>query len=177
MWHLAHHSSLIFSERGLETVIGDIGCITLFYTFQFTSKIKCRVKYISISSRLRWQYVRGGQCLGNKSLEGRENHALDFKCHVGLCNIALRAFQPARRRILRGLGFRVDATHQHDDVIKWRSGEFPSQRPVTRSFDVFFDLHQKINDWVNNREAGDLSRHRAHYDVIVMGHYLFMLYR
>ena len=42
----------------------------------------------------------------------------------------------------------------HDDVIKWKhfprywsfvrnspvSGEFPPQRPVTRSFDVFFDL-------------------------------------
>ena len=25
-----------------------------------------------------------------------------------------------------------------------------------------------INDWVNNREAGDLRRHRSHYDVIVM---------
>ena len=25
-----------------------------------------------------------------------------------------------------------------------------------------------INDWVNNREAGDLIRHRAHYDVIIM---------
>ena len=25
-----------------------------------------------------------------------------------------------------------------------------------------------INSWVNNREAGDLRRHRAHYDVIVM---------
>ena len=36
----------------------------------------------------------------------------------------------------------------HDDVIKWKhfprhspvTGEFPSQRPVTRSFGVFFDL-------------------------------------
>ena len=46
-------------------------------------------------------------------------------------------------------------------------GEFPTQRPVTRSFDVFFDLHLN-NDWVNNGEAGDLRRHRAHYDVIVM---------
>ena len=27
-----------------------------------------------------------------------------------------------------------------------------------------------INAWVNNREAGDLRRHRAHYDVTVMGH-------
>ena len=25
-----------------------------------------------------------------------------------------------------------------------------------------------INGWVNNREAGDLRRHRAHYDVTVM---------
>ena len=26
----------------------------------------------------------------------------------------------------------------------------------------------RINDWVNNREAGDLRRHRGHYDVNVM---------
>ena len=26
-----------------------------------------------------------------------------------------------------------------------------------------------INDWVNNREAGDLRRYRAHYDVTLMG--------
>ena len=43
-------------------------------------------------------------------------------------------------------------------------GEFPTQRPVTRSFDIFFDFAW-INGWVNNREAGDLRRHRVHYDV------------
>ena len=43
------------------------------------------------------------------------------------------------------------------------TGEFPSQRPVTRSFDVLIDL-----SWVNNRDTGDLRRHWAHYDVIVM---------
>ena len=47
------------------------------------------------------------------------------------------------------------------------TGEFPSQRAVTRSFDVFFDLPW-INSWVNQREAGDLRRHRAHYIVTVM---------
>ena len=46
-------------------------------------------------------------------------------------------------------------------------GEFPAQRPVTRSFDVFFDLHLK-NGWENNRGAGGLRRYRAYYDVIVM---------
>ena len=45
--------------------------------------------------------------------------------------------------------------------------ESPTQRPVTRSFDVFFDLCPN-NGWVNNDEAGDVGRHRAHYDVIVM---------
>ena len=47
------------------------------------------------------------------------------------------------------------------------TGEFPAQRPVARSFDVFFDL-RLINCWVNNGDPCDLRRHRAHYDVIVM---------
>ena len=51
------------------------------------------------------------------------------------------------------------------------SGEFPTQRPVTRSFDVILDLCLN-NGWVNNREAGDLRRHRTHYDVVGM-YYLF----
>ena len=34
------------------------------------------------------------------------------------------------------------------------TGEFPAQRPVTRSFDIFFDL--RLNkSWINNREAGE----------------------
>ena len=44
------------------------------------------------------------------------------------------------------------------------TGEFPSQGPETRSFAVFFDLH----GWVNQREAGNLRRHRTHYAVTVM---------
>ena len=73
------------------------------------------------------------------------------------------------------------AVWSHDDVIKWKHlprywpfvweftgpGEFPAQRPVTRSFDGFFTCAW-ITDWVNYREAGDLRRYRAHYDVTVM---------
>ena len=45
------------------------------------------------------------------------------------------------------------------------TSEFRTQRPVKRSFDVFFDLKQRLSKqpW-----AGDLRRHRAHYDVTVM---------
>ena len=48
------------------------------------------------------------------------------------------------------------------------TGGFPSQRPVTLSFDVFFDLRLNKRLSKNNREAGDLRRHRSHYDVTVM---------
>ena len=48
------------------------------------------------------------------------------------------------------------------------TGEFPAQRPVTRSSDVFFDLH--INKLLSKQWWGWwLRRHRAHYDVTVMG--------
>ena len=33
---------------------------------------------------------------------------------------------------------------------------------------MFSLVWAQINDWVNSREAGDLRRHRAHYDIIVM---------
>ena len=47
------------------------------------------------------------------------------------------------------------------------TGEFPAQRPVTRSFDVFFGLclNKRL---INTRETGDLRRHGSHYDVTVM---------
>ena len=45
------------------------------------------------------------------------------------------------------------------------TGEFPAQRPVTRSFDDFFD--RRLIKRLDNRESGDLRRHRAHYDVNV----------
>ena len=45
--------------------------------------------------------------------------------------------------------------------------EFSARRPETQSFD-FSLICVWINGWVNNREAGDLRRYRAHYDVTVM---------
>ena len=48
------------------------------------------------------------------------------------------------------------------------TGDFPSQGPVTRSFDVFSLICAWINAWVNKREVDDLSRHRAHYDITLI---------
>ena len=52
-------------------------------------------------------------------------------------------------------------------ICAGNSPEFPTQRPVTRSFGVSL-ICVWIKGWVNNREAGDLGHHRGHYDVIVM---------
>ena len=70
----------------------------------------------------------------------------------------------------------------HDSVIKWK--HFPRYWPFVRGIQrspvncphkcqwrgavMFSLLCVRRNGWVNNREAGDLRRHRAHYDVIVM---------
>ena len=70
----------------------------------------------------------------------------------------------------------------HDDVIKWK--HFLRNWPFVRGINwspvnsphkgqwcrawMFSLICVWINDWVNNRDAGDLRRYRAHYDVIVM---------
>ena len=52
-------------------------------------------------------------------------------------------------------------------AIRVVTSEFPSQRPATRSFDVSL-MCAWTNIWTNNREAGDLTGHRDHYDVTVI---------
>ena len=70
----------------------------------------------------------------------------------------------------------------HDDVMKWK--HFPRYWPFVRGIHrspvnsphkgqwrgalMFSLICVWINGWVNNREAGDLRRYRAHYDVTVM---------
>ena len=77
-------------------------------------------------------------------------------------------------------------SHVHDDDIKWKHFQryWPSVRgihrsPVTsphkgqwRGALMFSLICAWINIWVNNREAGDLRRNRAHCDAIVMVHWL-----
>ena len=76
----------------------------------------------------------------------------------------------------------------HDDVTKWK--HFPRywsfvrgihRSPVNsphkgqwRGALMFTLICARINGWVNNREAGDLRRNRAHYDVIVINKVTFI---
>ena len=53
----------------------------------------------------------------------------------------------------------------------WRIHRSPVNSPHKcqwRGALMFYLISTWINDWVNNREAGDLRRNLAHYDVIVM---------
>ena len=52
------------------------------------------------------------------------------------------------------------------------TNEIRSQRPVMRSFDLFFDLRLN-NRFSKHRNAGDLRSHGADYDVTVMN-FIFM---
>ena len=48
------------------------------------------------------------------------------------------------------------------------TGEFPAHKGQWRGALMFRLIWAWINAWVNNREAGDLRRHRADYDITVM---------
>ena len=54
------------------------------------------------------------------------------------------------------------------------TGELPAQRPVKRSFDVFFFIWACTSSWADNEDAGDLRRHGAHYDLIVLRKSMFV---
>ena len=80
--------------------------------------------------------------------------------------------------------------NNHDDVIQWK--HFPrywpfmwgihrwpvnsQQKGQWRGTLMFSLICAWINGWVNNREAGDLRRNRAHYDAIVMPNSMAMMY-
>ena len=52
--------------------------------------------------------------------------------------------------------------------------KFSSQRPVARSFNVFFDLGLNIR-LSKHRGTGDLIRHRAYYDLTVVSYFELMV--
>ena len=91
-------------------------------------------------------------------------------------------------RLSRNIPWKLFQYHgwwlSHDDFIKWKI--FPCNWPFVRGIHrslvkvnsphkgqwraalIFSLICDWTYVWVNNRDAGDLRRHRAHYDVIVM---------
>ena len=103
-----------------------------------------------------------------------------------LCFITIKHVKPILGPMFQGYFTVIGAivSRKHDDVIKWK--HFPRNWPSVRGLHrfpvnsphkgqrrgalMFYLICVWLNDWVNNREAGDLRRYCAHYDVSVMNH-------
>ena len=85
--------------------------------------------------------------------------------------------------MVEGVGEAEGGTGVHDDIIKWKHSRYwPFVRGIHQSrvnsphksqwhgASMFSVICAWINGWVNNREAGDLRRHRAHCYLIAMSY-------
>ena len=73
-------------------------------------------------------------------------------------------------RLQMGIFFRFAGPLRGESTAdRW----IPLRKPMTQSFGIFFDL--QTNGWPNYRDAGDLKRHRAHHDLIVMSSFVWTL--
>ena len=127
----------------------------------------------SIGNKLQWKSD------WNQSIFIQEN-----ACEIVFCKMAYIHCiwsRPQWVKVLK-ISKTTKVLDNHDDVIKWK--HFPRYwlflrgihwSPVNsphkgqwRGALMLSLICAWINRWVNNREAGDLRRHRAHCDVIVM---------
>ena len=111
--------------------------------------------------------------------DGDVNAICYEKLHFFVCSFLNKLF-PNQSSILNRAPLLPKLSH--DDVIKYK--HFPLYWPFVRGIHrspvnsphkgqwrgalIFSLIGGWMNDWVNNREAGDLRRYRAHYDVSVM---------
>ena len=92
-------------------------------------------------------------------------------CSGSLPNKLLISFMVASLAIAR---YREWCMYSSDELFQ-RSREgyfdfyFPSCEGLWRGALMFTLICSWINGWANNREAGDLRHHHAHYDVTAMG--------
>ena len=108
-------------------------------------------------------------------------------CYVPTGHVALRPRAMQAKHRAKPWGGHHMATlstklAMHDDVIKWK--HFPRYWPFVRVIHrspvnsphegqwrgvlMFSSIYTWTNRWTNNGDAGDLRRHSAHYNVIVM---------
>ena len=99
--------------------------------------------------------------------------------NVFLCTMEIKA--------TKHIWFTIYRKQSHDDVIKWK--HFPIAGPLCGELTGKFPHKGQWGGalmlslicawtkcWVNNPNPDDLRRHRAHYDVTVMSHLLYMFY-
>ena len=154
----------------INTLLSSSSCADiLWFVVQSDVGIVLHMYYDAILWGLVWQK--------QISRAGISNHILQYLWYV--------MTSPCARYLLLTI---LWGGISQDDVIKWKN--FPRYWPFVRGIPrspvnsphkgqwrgaLMFSLSVWKNGWVNNREAGDLRRHRAHYDVTVMCPYLWYL--
>ena len=113
--------------------------------------------------------------LVHKALNGQAQLISEYSCsptiHTGSCaQLTNRSFSQSPWHLKHMM------TSSNENIFRVTDhlcGEFTCHRNSQhkgrwRRALMFSLICAWINGWINNREAGDLRRHRAHYDVIVM---------
>ena len=140
--------------------------------------------HVNATEDIWWQVnIGSGNGLlpsGSKSLSGPISHCWPRSMSPHGANMP----QCVNKTISQMMGHWLlfHGSKYHDDVIKWK--HFPRYWSFVRGIHLspvnsphkgqwrgalmFSLVCARINGWLNNHEAGDLRRHRAHYDVIVM---------
>ena len=145
-------------------------------------------------SNLGYNWIKGPIC--ETMNPSRDSSTLLFPYLISFPSVEIRhtisnsrsaAHYPYTRPLIefdRLLSLQEQMPRYHDDVIKWkhlprywpfvwgihRSPVDSPHKGQWRGALMFHFVCAWKNRWVNNREAGDLRRHRDHYDVTVMTH-------
>ena len=139
----------------------------IIFTLMFT--IKSHVYHVyrsSINSQCRLCFQRFCyQSLKQfKSSKYYLNHVLDRKEYVAsILGLPFMMFSSWWRHQMKTFSSLLALCDGNPPV----TGGFPSQKPVTRIYDVPL-ICAWANGWAKTRDSGDLKRHRAHYDVTLM---------
>ena len=137
------------------------------------------------SCGLPWQRVGNVWCVSMLWRRHESNHTRQWTTQLNMkyCTRVVTVNCMKQRSDLKYFYIHyVSAAYLHDDVIKWE--HFPRYWPFVQGIHrspvnsthkgrwrgalMFSLICVWIKGWVNNRDAGDLRRYRAHYDVTVM---------
>ena len=123
----------------------------------------------------RWQILLLGDCycsVCRRRLELWPSTAARGMCQW-LVSVGYYSWRPPKPLTGPDTTINCQSWWRHQDLLGFCEGNpsvtggVPSQRPVTRSFAVSL-IWAWTNGGANNRDAGDLRRYRAHYDVTVV---------
>ena len=166
---------------------------TICMGFRLKSNVPCSSDpYHSFKNVLQmsylWRFTRSAVCLDLVStltfhsfrFEG--NNKMEYTFPSWISNEKCQLTVHIKKNIPKRTDYMFYTFSIYGDVIKWE--QFPRYWPFVRGIHrspvnsphkgqwretvMFSWIYAWINGWVKNREAGDLRRHRAHYDVIVM---------